>query len=110
MGGPQSLLLCEHPALFTCGRLTNREHILASNETMQQRGVQIRDIDRGGDITLHAPGQLVIYPILDLTHYGKDLHVFLHKLEQVAIDLLDDFDIVASRYSGQTGVWVGEKK
>ena len=70
----------------------------------------VHHIDRGGDITLHAPGQLVVYPILDLTNFGKDLRSYLRQLEQVAIDLLGDFDIVASRFSGQTGVWTGKKK
>jgi lipoate-protein ligase B len=59
---------------------------------------------------LHAPGQLIIYPILNLTHFGKDLRFYLRQLEQVAIDLLGDFDIVANRFPGQTGVWIGEYK
>jgi lipoate-protein ligase B len=75
-----------------------------------KQGVGIHHIDRGGEITLHAPGQLVVYPILNLVNFGKDLRRYFYQLEQVAIDLLGGFDIVASRVSGKTGVWIEEKK
>jgi len=109
-GGPQALLLCEHPPVLTLGRLANEKHLLISKEEMLKRGVSAHTIDRGGEVTLHSPGQLVIYPILDLTNFGKNLRSYLRQLEQVAIDLLEGFDIVASRFPGQTGVWVGEQK
>ena len=109
-GGLQTLLLCEHPPVLTLGRLTDENNLLIAKEDLAKQGVTIHPIDRGGDITLHAPGQLVIYPILNLANFGKDLRRYLHGLEQVAIDLLGSFDIVASRFSGQTGVWVGEEK
>ncbi len=108
--GIQRLLLCEHPAVLTLGRMTKKENLLMSSGEILDQGVNIHNIDRGGDVTLHSPGQLVVYPIFDLTHYGKDLHAYLSKLEQVAIDLLKDFDIVATRFSGRTGAWVGGKK
>jgi lipoate-protein ligase B len=109
-GGPQTFLLCEHPAVLTLGRLADEKNMLIDQRELVKQRIDVYHIDRGGDITLHAPGQLVIYPILDLGNFGKDLRRYLHQLEQVAIDLLGGFDIVASRFSGQTGVWAGEKK
>jgi lipoyl(octanoyl) transferase len=109
-GGPQRLLLCEHPPVLTLGRLAKTENILIDKTELARRAIEIHAIDRGGDITLHAPGQLVIYPILNLSPLGRDLRRYLYHLEQVAIDLLGGFDIVASRLSGQTGVWTGKNK
>jgi lipoate-protein ligase B len=109
-GGPQVLLLCEHPPVLTLGRLAEQKNILINKQELKKRAINIFPIDRGGDITLHAPGQLVVYPILNLAHFGKDLRRYLFHLEQVAIDLLGGFDIVASRFHGQTGVWVKENK
>jgi len=109
-GGTQTLLLCEHPPTLTMGRSSDENHILIPQEELDQRNVSVHHIDRGGDITLHAPGQLVVYPILDLSNFGKDLHSYLNQLEQVAIDLLSDFGILANRFTGQTGVWTGKRK
>lgn len=109
-GGCQSLLLCEHPVVLTLGRLADEKNKLVPQDSLTKRGIKVQHVDRGGDITLHAPGQLVIYPILDLRNFGKDLRRYLYQLEQVAIDLLSEFDIVASRFPGQTGVWVDKKK
>jgi len=109
-GGMQTLLLCEHPPTLTLGRSTDEKHLLISQKELDERNVSVHHIDRGGDITLHAPGQLVVYPILDLANFGKDLRTYLNQLEQVAIDLLSDFGIVANRFPGQTGVWTGKKK
>ncbi len=107
---PQTLLLCEHSPVLTLGRLADEDHMLCSHEEMKKNDVDVWHIDRGGDITLHAPGQLVVYPILGLENFGKDLRSYLRQLEQVAIDLLNRFDIVANRFPGQTGVWAGDKK
>lgn len=109
-GGSQTLILCEHPPVITCGRMTDGRHLLVTEQDLSKRSVLVRHIDRGGDVTLHAPGQLVVYPILDLSARERDLHLFLRRLEQVAIDLLDGFGIVADRLKGKTGVWVGPKK
>jgi len=109
-GGPQVLILCEHPPVLTLGRMAKRSNILVSHEELAKYSVGIHAIDRGGDITLHAPGQAVMYPIFNLSHMGKDLRRYLHHLEQVAIDLLKDFDILTCRFPGRTGVWVGSKK
>lgn len=109
-GKPPSLLLCEHPLVITTGRSTKEGNILFSPEQLQKQGGRVVIIDRGGDVTLHAPGQLVIYPIMDLRKTGKDLKLYLNKLEQVTIDLLASFGIVAGRFLSRTGVWVKEKK
>jgi lipoate-protein ligase B len=104
------LLLCEHPPVLTLGRLADRSHILYSENELQERRIAIIPIDRGGEVTLHAPGQLVVYPIFNLESYGKDLHHYLHKLEDAGIDFLTLFGIVGNRISGKTGVWVGDQK
>lgn len=108
--GVGSLLLCEHPATITCGRLSDKKNLLFDEAYYHQHDIDVMAINRGGDVTLHAPGQLVVYPILDLNCIGRDLHAYLHKLEEVGIDLLVDFDILANRQVGKTGVWVGDKK
>ena len=109
-GGVQTIILCEHEPVITLGRMAKEQHVLVSADELLRRGVEIKKVDRGGDVTLHCPGQLVVYPILDLAYYGKDIHFYLHALEQVAIDFLRSFGIVANRKNGLTGVWVGEEK
>lgn len=109
VGGAQVLLLCEHPPVITLGRLAEQANIL-DPDTIGRKGIPIVCVDRGGDVTLHSPGQLVVYPILRLENFRKDLRWYLHQLEQVAIDLLMTFGIVADRIPGKTGAWVdGEK-
>ena len=109
-GEVDTLLICEHPGVLTMGRLATEENFLLSVEEIQSQGIKILRIDRGGEVTLHSPGQIVTYPIFNLRRFGTDLKLFLEKLEQVAIDLLKDFDIVARRISGHRGVWVKEDK
>jgi lipoate-protein ligase B len=108
-GGCPVLLLCEHPSVITLGRLAREANVL-NREAIAVKDIRIVSIDRGGDVTLHAPGQLVVYPILSLENFKKDVRWYLHQLEQVAIDLLMSFGIVADRISGKTGVWVGGEK
>ncbi len=109
-GGKDVFLLCEHPTIFTQGRLANEDNVLVSSEEISQNDFVFKKIDRGGDVTLHSPGQLVVYPIFNLQNKGKSLKSFLNKLEEAIIDLLKGFDIVATRFPGQTGVWVRDKK
>ncbi len=109
-GAQGTVFLCEHPTVLTMGRMADKANILATEQILNERGIPIHWIDRGGDTTLHAPGQLVIYPIFNLQLFKKDLHLYLRKLEEVAIDLLKRFGIVANRFLPQTGVWVGDKK
>ncbi|MFA5060435.1 MAG: lipoyl(octanoyl) transferase LipB [Candidatus Omnitrophota bacterium] len=104
------LFFCEHDPVFTLGKLAKDEHFLLSQESIQKKGIKVLRIDRGGEVTFHGPGQIVAYPIFDLNVLGKDLKAYIRKLEQVAIDFLQHFDIVASSVEGKTGAWVGNRK
>ncbi|HEY3329336.1 MAG TPA: lipoyl(octanoyl) transferase LipB [Capsulimonadaceae bacterium] len=106
-----TLLLLEHPAVITVGRGSKgRGDLLTSPEELNRKGIAYVETDRGGEMTYHAPGQLVGYAIMDLSARGRDLHVFLRDLEQTIIDTLAEFDVTGSRKPGLTGVWVGEQK
>ncbi len=107
---PDTLLLLEHPPTYTIGRSGGHEHLLVSAEQLRERGATLVEVDRGGDITYHGPGQLVGYPILQMKQHGRDLHQYLRNLEQVLIDLLASYDLAARRFPGYTGVWVGDEK
>lgn len=109
-GGPDRLIFCEHPPVLTLGRMTKGDSLLFDPETIAARGVAMVRVDRGGDVTLHAPGQLVVYVIMDLNARGRDLKAYLERLEQVAIDLLKDFGILAISLEGKRGVFVGRDK
>ena len=101
-----TLILVEHEPVYTLGKNANKDHLLQSRD----RSVNVFDIERGGDITFHGPGQLVGYPIIDLSYYRRSVSWYMRRLEQLAIDVLKDFGISASRIKGLTGVWVGEEK
>ena len=101
-----TLILVEHEPVYTLGKNANKNHLLQSRD----RSVNVFDIERGGDITFHGPGQLVGYPIIDLSYYRRSVSWYMRRLEQLAIDVLKDFGINASRIKGLTGVWVGEEK
>lgn len=107
---PDQLLLLEHPHTFTIGRSGTRDHLLVSPEQLVTLRATVLDVDRGGDITYHGPGQLVGYPILDLTARGRDVHAYVRGLEEALIRLLARFGIAAGRSPGLTGVWVGDEK
>ncbi len=107
---PDTLLLLEHPHAYTLGRNANREHLLVSGEWLAAQHVQIFETDRGGDITYHGPGQLVGYPIFDLTEHRRDLAWFMRSLEEVLIRVAKDFEVDAGRLEGAPGVWVGDEK
>ncbi len=104
------LLLTEHEHVYTIGKGGDANHLLASGNELRENGVEFFEIDRGGDITYHGPGQIVGYPILDLNNYFLDLHKYLRSLEEVVIVALQAFGIQGTREEGMTGVWVkGEK-
>ena len=104
---PDALLLLEHPPVVTLGRRSKPEHLLVSREILAARGVAVHEVARGGDVTCHAPGQLVGYAILDLAARGEaDVHAHLRNLEAGLIDALGDLDIAASARPGYTGVFV----
>jgi lipoate-protein ligase B len=104
------LLLLEHPPVVTLGRSSKEKHLIASPEFLAQHGVELFEVERGGDVTFHGPGQLVGYPIIDLKRHKQDLHWYLRQLEQVLIDMLGVYGISAERRSGLTGVWTRGKK
>ena len=105
-----TLLLLEHPHVYTLGRNAKREHLLASGERLRELQAQVFDTDRGGDITYHGPGQLVGYPVLDLTVHRRDLGWYMRSLEEVFIRAAADFGVRAGRLPGAAGVWVGNDK
>lgn len=109
-GIPDTLLLLEHPPVLTLGRAWKPQHLLLSEEEYRRRGIEICQTDRGGDVTYHAPGQLVGYPIFDLRLHGQDLHRYLRDVEQALLIALEAFGIRAHRREGYTGVWVGDEK
>ncbi|TVP54397.1 MAG: lipoyl(octanoyl) transferase LipB [Gemmatimonadales bacterium] len=107
---PDQLLLLEHPHVITMGTGTDPSHLLADERERVDRGIELFDSGRGGDITYHGPGQLVGYPILDLKPDRKDLHRYLRDLESALILVLDAFGIEARRAAGLTGVWTERGK
>jgi lipoyl(octanoyl) transferase len=107
---PDTLLLLEHPHVYTLGRNAQRQHLLASDAQLAELGAQLFETDRGGDITYHGPGQLVGYPIFDLTQHRRDIAWFMRSLEAVLLGVAADFGITAGRLAGAPGVWVGNDK
>ena len=101
-----TLILVEHDPVYTLGKNANEDHLLQSRD----ESVDVFNIERGGDITFHGPGQLVGYPILDLSNYKKSVSWYMRTLEQVLIDTLIEFKFTAHRNDGLTGVWVGDEK
>ena len=107
---PDTLILLEHPDVITFGRGGHDENLIADQPTLDRLGVEVHWTDRGGDATYHGPGQLVGYPIIDLNQYGRDLHLFLRKIEDAIVSTLASFGVEAKPEPGLTGVWVGDEK
>lgn len=101
-----TVLLVEHEPVYTFGKNANEDHLLQN----YPKNVKLYQIERGGDVTFHGPGQLVGYPIIDLHNYKKSINWYMRTLEQVIIDTLIDYDIKTSRKEGLTGVWVDNEK
>jgi lipoyl(octanoyl) transferase len=104
------LLLMEHPPVVTLGRSSKAKNLTASPEFLQSRGVELFEVERGGDVTFHGPGQLVGYPIIDLKRHRQDLHWYLRSIEKTLIDSLADYGIPGERNTSYTGVWTRGKK
>ena len=100
------LLLLEHPHVITLGRDSHEEHVLVERARLAQRGVELYECGRGGDVTYHGPGQLVAYPILDLRPDRCDLHRYVRDLERVLLDVLQSYGVQGHSVPGRTGVWV----
>ncbi len=104
------LLLVEHPPVVTLGRGTKAGSLTASPELLAARGAELFEVDRGGDVTFHGPGQLVGYPIMDLKRHRQDLHWYLRQVEEALIRALAPFGIAGERSAGYTGVWTAGRK
>ncbi len=104
------LLLVEHPPVITLGRGFQRANLPTSRDALAARGIELHEIERGGDVTYHGPGQLVGYPIFDLKEHRQDLHWFLRQMEAALLRALEEFGIAAGRKERYTGVWVDNRK
>ena len=100
------LLFCEHPHVYTLGKSGENTNLLISDEMLKRINATYYHINRGGDITYHGPGQIVVYPILNLEALGLTLKSYIHEMEQVIIDCLADYGIKSDRLEGATGVWL----
>ena len=103
-----TILLVEHPAVYTLGKSGNEQNMLVTEEYLKGLGAEFYHIDRGGDITFHGPGQLVCYPIIDLDAIGIGVRRYIEALEQSVIDLAKEYGIEAHRSEGASGVWVSQ--
>jgi lipoyl(octanoyl) transferase len=107
---PDTLVLLEHPPVYTRGRRSTQAELPMGTEWYEMQGIEVRDTDRGGRVTYHGPGQLLAYPIVSLKPYGDDVHEYVRRLERVAISALADHGVAAQTIEGLTGIWVGERK
>ena len=105
---PDVLLFCEHPHVITLGRNGNRKNLRASDHLLSQMNVTFHESDRGGDITYHGPGQIVGYPILDLTEHRRDVRWYVQQLEETMIRASADFSVTTARVADHHGIWVGQ--
>ena len=105
-----TLMLAEHNNVFTVGRTGGKGNLLANEVYLRQKGIKVLNIDRGGDITFHGPGQLVVYPIIELKEKWRDLHKYMRNLEDVVIKFLKRYSVRSRREPGRTGVWASGKK
>ena len=104
------LLLVEHPPVVTLGRAAQKANVAVPQDMLATRGVEVFEVERGGDVTFHGPGQLVGYPIFDLRQHKQDLHWYLRQLEEALILALQSYELLAWRNAGYTGVWVGPER
>lgn len=104
------LFLLEHPHTYTLGKIADKNNLVGSKEYLEANNISVYDIDRGGDITYHGPGQIVGYPIINLAEWQKDTHKYLRSLEQVLIDVCIHYGLNPSRSEKYTGVWIDDRK
>lgn len=103
---PNYLVFCEHPHVYTLGKSGSADHLLIDKERLREKQASYFEINRGGDITYHGPGQLVCYPIFDLDNFFTDIHKYLRTLEEAIIQVLNDYGLRGDRVEGLTGVWI----
>lgn len=104
--GLDSLIICEHPPVITLGRQAHRDSILRPLEALKEQGIEVFEIERGGEVTVHEPGQLVCYPIIDLAQKKRDVGWYMRSLEEVILRTLAAFNLEAKQITGKTGVWI----
>ncbi len=104
------LLFCEHPPVFTLGKSGAETNLLVSPADLEERGTTFVHTNRGGDITFHGPGQLIVYPVIDLENFFTDIHSYMRNLEEAVILTLDQFGVQGARIPGLTGVWISDKE
>jgi lipoyl(octanoyl) transferase len=109
-GGKDVLILVEHPPVLTLGASFHEENLLRPREWYFEKGIEVRPTDRGGDVTFHAPGQLVAYPIFNVAMRGRDLHVWMRQLEQSVIHSLSKVSLEGERLDVNSGVWINKRK
>lgn len=107
---PDTLIFVEHDPVYTIGKNGSDLHVIASNNFLQLQGIDVVQVDRGGDVTYHGPGQLVGYPIFDLHQHKQSISWYMRSLEDVFIEVLNHFNIQGERSEGYTGVWVKDEK
>lgn len=100
------LIFCEHPHVFTLGKSGEEKNLLIPKDKLESIGATYYHINRGGDITYHGPGQIVVYPVIDLENFFTDIHKYMRLLEEAVIQTLSEFEIGAGRIKGLTGVWL----
>lgn len=105
-----TLLLLEHPHTYTLGKTAHRENLVGNDEFLAKNNVSVYEIDRGGDITYHGPGQIVGYPVINLNNWQRDSHKYLRALEDVIIKTCEDYNLNAKRVPKFTGVWIDDRK
>jgi len=104
----QHLLICEHPHVYTLGKSANQSNLLLSQAELQQKSIDVFDIERGGDITYHGPGQIVVYPIFDIEPMHLGVKAFVHNIEECIIRTLRVYGIEAERIDDRIGIWLGK--
>ena len=105
-----TFFMLEHPHTYTLGKVADKENLISSEEQLKELGVSVFEIDRGGDITYHGPGQIVGYPIIKLSNWKQDTHEYLRGLEQIIMNVCADYGLTTHRNPKYTGVWIQERK
>jgi len=104
------LFLLEHPHTYTLGKTADKENLVGDKKYLDENKISVYDIDRGGDITYHGPGQIVGYPIISLTNWQQDTHKYLRAIEEVIIKVCAEYDLQGGRVEKYTGVWFDDRK
>jgi lipoyl(octanoyl) transferase len=107
---PSTLIFCEHPAVLTIGREGGEHNVKIDPALLLMQGIEVIPINRGGDITAHNPGQLIGYPLFQLSEYREDLHWFLRSIEDIIMQVLAEYGIASGRVEGKTGVWIEQER